>query len=141
MQAPADFDPSLWRELVRLVRANEPDALSAWLQARPAAEQRGALQAHAQDDEDRRTALMLAYWWGCAGSARVLANAGADYLQVDTRGRNAAWYARRFGVGAREASMNVAVETGVRRISMDSVVSEHRKPVAGPRPRRRHKDL
>ena len=101
---------------------------------------RATLVAFDPQDAERRTPLMLAYWWGKPLAAAALVNAGSDYQQQDAKGRGSAWYARRFGKGQSELDLTRQIEAGERRISMESVISKAEKPTGVP-PKRRQSGL
>lgn len=133
------FHPDVWAVLVQLVETDDGSGVAAWADSQadaPAA----VLGWHHPDDEERRTLLMLAYWWGKASAAKALVNAGSNYQQADAKGRDAAWYARRYGKGARELELSNAIRASVRRISMQSVIEGAAKP-SNPPPKRRSSDV
>lgn len=78
---------------------------------------------------------MLAYWWGHSLAASALVQAGAVYEQTDAQGNNAAWYARRFGKGARQREMEQVIDSAERRISMEKILDRHQE-AAEPAERR-----
>lgn len=98
------------------------------------------LREHHELDELERTPLMLAHWWGKLQAAAALVNAGSDYQQKDSKGRNVAWYARRFGKGQAELQMTQAIVAEERRISMKKVIELSPKPTEPP-PKRRQSDV
>lgn len=118
MQVP---DESIWAELMHAIEADDRRAIQAMAAAgSPSFEQ--ALGAWAPGDAEMRTPLMLAYWFGKASAAAALVNAGADYQQEDSSGRNAAWYARHFGNGERVRRMGDSIQAETRRLSMRSLI-------------------
>ena len=143
-------DEADWHELMRLIDADDGPAVSAWLDRFPDAPA-PILFAVDPTDDLGRTPLMLAYWRGKPAAAKAIVNAGANYEQQDASGRNASWYARRFGKGDKEAKMARAIRASFRRMSMEEAIGkEMAKPKASedsgseappPPPKRRGRDV
>jgi hypothetical protein len=129
---------SIWEHLVGLVEADDGPAITAWA-AGQAQHPPPELAGWGEDDPERRTLLMLAYWEGRACAAGALINAGANYHQRDAYRRDASWYARHFGGGERQRVLSTDMANRVTRISMEKVIKAAAGEVQGAEPRARRR--